>query len=828
MRVEQALYGEVEGRGHGLKGSSTEASVAGSVATRLDLPDGVPPDVLAWSPFVRGFPFEGHYVLARTFIDSGSSRGGMVLTHALIVSLDDICQVDDLAALFERLAKSPDTFPAELTALDITVAAGAQSPPMDLVGAANALAEQQGPVIWLGVAGFESLVAALWRHLWPSMRQTFAFRLSFGPKDLEAQPGPVIVCTPQQLQARWIKHRVVNPADQTPQSPSAAVLCGQQDARPYVDLARRLGLEAIGIKDLARLERLHSLIANVDSFDDLLKAVRLVDSLSNRSSLGRELKANLTALLAALVPTASCKQLMPMRNLELTSFENVRALWSAVCLLVSKLDFAQTEDADLVALVEASADSDLALPAWREAVTSGLSIAGRTPESGLWKAIWRWAELSHAAFSIAVEVLPSVASSEASLVQAAPRKLNATKAAEAPSLLLKKGWLTAHGTALAALMSPRAAAEQQLKVDRKPDDKAGLQAALRHATSAEILQTTLDLEDARLVEMCGDLSVTHPHMLSGIRCANLMEQKVWAGAIEKNNSLWSAPSNPVDARDRVLAQLSSGKAPFAGLIEALARTPLADLTAAPDRARLWSLLPVSHRDLYLKATANGWLNTAVSGNAVTTPESELEGAVLTNSDFQFVIHGAAVPPKTSLATVSALPSFREDAFIGLLNHLLRVNRFLPRADSIQLGVLVAARRWERVIHHLCDRLAGGRDDLTPALQQCANFLSFFQRWKLGISKPSIDDKWRAFEELACEFYPTGPDHDQLWSRAGGKNSDLPGQVQNGRTRWHSALKSLRYGGRPPVRDLLREMCNDFSGSDKLGLFASDTDIVGWR
>ena len=831
MRVDQALYGEVEGRGHGLKGSSTESSVATSVATWLDLPDSVPSDVLAWSPFVRGFPFERHYVLARTFLDSGSSRGGMVLTHALIVSLDDICQADDLAVLFERLAESPDSFPAELNALDIEVEAEgavAQSPPLGIVGAANALVEQQGPVIWLGVAGFESLVAALWRHLWPSMRQTFAFRLSFGPKDLEAQPGPVIVCTPEQLQARWIKHRVINPADQAPKSPSAAVLCGQQEARPYVDLARKLGLEAIAIKDLARLERLRNLIANVESFDDLLKAVRLVDGLSNRSNLGRELKAHLIALLVALVPAASCKQLLPMRNLKLPSFETARALWTAVGLLVSKLDFAQAEDTDLVALIEASADSELALPAWREAVTSGLSIAGRTTESGLWKAIWRWAELSHAAFGIVIEVLPSGVSSEAALVQAAPRKLNATMADAVPLLLLKKGWLTAHGAALAALMSPRAAAEQQLKVDGKPDNKAGLQAALRHATPAEMLQTTLDLKDDRLVKMCGDLSVTHPKMLSRIRCADLMEQKVWAVAIERNNSLWSAPSNPVDARDCVLAQLSRGDAPFTGLIEALARTPLADLTMVPERAQLWSLLPASHRDLYLRATANGWLNAAVSGDPITTPESDLEGAVLTSSDLQSVLQGAAVPPKTSLAIVAALPSFREDAFIGFLNFMLRVKSSLLHADSIQIGVLVAARRWDRAIYHLCNLLAGGRYDLKPALQQCANLLSIWQRWMLGISKPSVEDKWRAFEEIACEFYPTGPDHDQLWSRAGGKNSDLPGQSQNGRTRWHIALKSLRYSGFPPVRDLLRVMCNDFSGSDKLSLFASDTDIVGWR
>ena len=116
MRVEQAVYGEVDGRGHGLRVSSSNSSVAASLATRLDLPDSVPQGVQAWSPFVRGFPCDDHYVLARTFLDSGSSRGGMVLTHALIANLDDICQADNLAVMFERLAASTDNIPDQLPA----------------------------------------------------------------------------------------------------------------------------------------------------------------------------------------------------------------------------------------------------------------------------------------------------------------------------------------------------------------------------------------------------------------------------------------------------------------------------------------------------------------------------------------------------------------------------------------------------------------------------------------------------------------------------------------------------------------------------------------
>ncbi|WP_371434875.1 effector-associated domain EAD1-containing protein [Polaromonas sp.] len=827
MRLEQAVYGEVEGGGHGLRGSSSSSSVIAAIATQLDLPDGVPPGVQAWSPFVRGFPCDGHYVLARTFLDSHSARGGMVLTHALIANLEDICQADDLAVLFTRLAASIAAIPGELTALEIEMASGTADHPADMIGVANALAEQQGPAIRLGVTEFERPVTAIWRNLWPSMRRSFAFRLSFGPKDLNAQPGPTIVCTPEQLQARWTKYRVVNPDDRTPQSLTAAVLCGQQDAKPFLDLAGELGLEATTLKDLNKLERLHSLVTGVDGFDDLLKAVRLVDGLSSQPQRGAKLKDKLILRIAAQVPAISCKQLMPMRNLDLPSFASTKLLWSAVELLVSRLDFAQAEGADLVALVEASADSGLARPAWRAAVTRGLSAAGLQGESGLWNAIWRWSELSQSAFSTAMGVLRSDEATEQFLVGAAPRKLNAVKAAATLALLVKKDWLKAHGAALAAMFPAREAAEQQLKVDQRQDHTAGLRSALRHATPADMLAATLDLKDQRLVEMCGDLAVTHTKMLSGICCKDVVEQKVWACAIGKRNSLWSAPSNPMEARDTVVAQLGKKPSVFPGLLEALAWTPLADLTAVPDRARVWSLLPASIQDPYLRATAVGWLNEAISSNAVSTPEPELERAVLASSTLQLLLHEASASLKTRLAIVSALPSFSEDVFVATLIPLLQSTRSLSHADAAQLGRLVASRRWKRAVQYLCERLAGRRYDLAPALQQCTSFLNFFQLWTLGISKPTIDDKWRAFEEAACELYSTGPDHEQLWSRAGGKNSDLPGTSQNGTARWHSALKSLRYGSRPQVRDLLRVMCDDFGGNDILRLLASDTDIVGW-
>jgi len=828
MRVEQAVYGEVPGRGHGLRASSSDAAIAAAIASKLDLPDAAPPGVQAWSSFVRGFPIDDHYILARTFLDSSASRGGMVLTHALIVSLDDMCEVESLAALFGWLAPSVTDCPGSVATLELDTAGSIHAPAADLIGTANALTAQGlAPVVRLGVPGFEHLVDSLWRNFWPAFRRTFAFRLSFGPNDVVEQPKPALVCTPEQLQARWTKHRIVKPDDQTPESGSAGVLCGQRDEKPILALAEDLGLELHTLRELSRLERLYTLLSGGDSFDDLLAAIRLADGLSNQPTLGASIKDKLIVRFTALISSAGCRQLLPMRNLALSGFASTRSLWSAVELLVSNLRFAPADDSELMEMVAASVDEDLALPPWRAAVTAGLSTAARRDKHAIYEAIWRWSERSQAAFAAAVGTLPADEAVEQRLSERVPRKLHVTSLATVLTPLLKKGWLTAYGAALASTLPPLDATGQQLKVDKDPDHSAGLRSALRYASPPLTLECALAHKDLRLVRLCADLAATHPQILSNIRCDNITEQKVWGAAIVKNSSLWNAPSNATGVRDTVIAQLAEGRPVDTGLLEALAQTPLADLSATPERARLWSLLPASQRDHYLRASATGWLDVAAKGAVMTPPEAELERAIMSSSSLLSALERSSITVDARLSIVSALPSFHEEVFITWLNNLLRSVRMLSHADSEQLGALVASRRWDRAAKYLSELLADRRPDLMPGLRLCADLLNFYTRWMLGISKPSAAEKWSAFEKEARELYPSGPDSDELWSRAGGKNSDLPGRSQNGATRWHTALNSIRCGAPPTARELLAVMCQDFSWNEKLRLYASDNDIVGW-
>jgi len=828
MRVEQAIYGEVARRGHGLREASPNALMAEGIASKLDLPDTIPAGDLNWAPFVRGFPIPDHYVLARTFLDPTASRGGMVLTHALFIPLDEMCAVSSLSSLFAGLHSTAAECVGPLEYLQLETSDETPVMPADLIGTANALTDgRPGPAVRIGVDGFEELVDALWRNLWPSIRRAFAFRLSFGPNDVMVQPPPVLVCTPAQRQGQWPNHSVVKPADLVPANESAKILVGQRSITPILALANDLGLNVQSFKDLGRLERLEALLPNATTFDALLSVIRMVDGLSSQKACGERLKNQLINHFSAVLPSAQPSQLLQLRNLGFAGFPSSVVVWKAMERAVGGLDFAPSDDVTSMELVDAAVDSDRAIAPWREAVRAGLGVAAHRTKPTVYSAIWRWAKANSDAFVTALGALPDDSEVELRLVQVAPKALAAANQKALLSALVRKRWLTAHGAALGAIAPPLEAVQRQLVAEVGQISSEGIRAAMRNATPAQMLECAVKLKDARLVDLCAELACERPEMLAGIRCEEITEQKIWAAAIVKQSSLWNSPRNAAAVRDTVLMRLASGHAVESNLLGALSLTPLANLSGTPERALLWSRLPAALLPRYLDATAHGWLDAATASN-LTPPEPVLEYAIIASSGLQQVLDDELKPFEMRLAVVTFLPSFGEEAFISWLGNTLRIIIALSTSQADRLGGLVAARGWKRTATFLGEKRDDHRNDLLPALRKCDHLLDFYQRFKLKLSTPSTAEKWEALEREACELYPDGPETDELWSRAGGKNYQLAKGTKNGIARWHSALSSVRMGSGPKPRDLLAKMCQDFPNNEHLRLYAQDTDIVGRR
>ena len=131
------------------------------------------------------------------------------------------------------------------------------------------------------------------------------------------------------------------------------------------------------------------------------------------------------------------------------------------------------------------------------------------------------------------------------------------------------------------------------------------------------------------------------------------------------------------------------------------------------------------------------------------------------------------------------------------------------------------RRWEDVAAYLLGQFRSGRRDLKPALRACCDILDLWDRFMFGLVPISEFEKWEAFQDLAAELYPGGPDEDGLWERAGGDDADLSTRG-DGRTRWRNAIRKLRNGKGPTPSALLARMKEDFPNNERIPHLADDS------
>lgn len=823
MKVEQAVFGELD-RGHGLLAATGDGRFAAGLAPRLDLPDTAPPGV-AWSPYPSGFAHRDRYVLARTFPDPGATRPGMVLTHALIAPLEEVTGRDDLRDLLAALPTEARR-PSDLAALDLDARPAPAPDHPELVGLAEALVTGgDGPVVRFGVDGFEDLVVALWRRLWPSVRRNLSFRLSFGPDDVREEPRPTLVCSPPALATRWRGARVVDPTPRGPGSASAAALAGHARADSPLAFAVSIGADLATFAELRLAERALDLDGDAaTSFDDAVAMVRLVQRLSPDPDAGAGAKAGILDRLPSHLAVADGRAVLMLRNLELGGFHGASVVWDGVARVVASGDHHPAADGTWLSIVGAALGSSGAVAPWREAVSGGLRATARRTGGGFPAAFWRWVGAEPGLVGRLAEAVDLDPVVERHLVDGAPRIIGGDPAGAVASIARERGLCELHGIAMSTVRPASEAARAQIAMEGNSPGGRGLALALRDATARETLACALTLDDPRLVDLAAEALVGRPGLLADVGTAR--GQAIWAAALSLDPLSWAAPVDPEGAVRTVVANLVDGGVADRGLVGALGSTPLADLHHFERRSEAWDRLRASAGSAYLDATAAGWVRRSAEGGVVQAPDRTLEDAILGRSPFR--AGGAAIDLAGGVRIASALPRLGEHDVSAWFERTIAGTRVVAGADAEALGRLVLARGWRRILDGLKRGVRAGRADLRPALVAAAPMLGLFDGWLLQLSIPSSDEKWDGLVQLAADLYPSGPADGSLWERAGGNDADLP-TSGSGRELWRDALRRMRLGGgRVRVERLLREMGDDWPDNERVRLLASDTDFGGGR
>jgi GTPase-associated protein 1/effector-associated domain 1 (EAD1)-containing protein len=827
MLIQQALFGEENG-GHALLSSSVDnASVLANLLWRTDLP-GTAPGGLLWKPFLSGFPLGQYYVLQRTFSDASAARGGMVLTHALLLPIAEADKLSDLRGLSAMLMECPDRSVA-LTSIPFEVAEIPSQDTSKLPDGTPFLATAlvtaaKLPVVWVGQKGFEDAVFALWFHLWPAMRRNFSFRLSFSPQDCYDHP-PTVVTTPDDLRSRWSGYSLVNPIAQESDCSAARLLLEPSVSNPVRAFADEIGAQVNSVQDLDLVESCRSYsVLNDPRSNETMALVRLLVRLSPIPERGAQIKARALQQLAGLVRGMNSIEVGSLRNMDLSGFLQAESVWEQVAAWMEKHAISdQPSNGSLTRCLNLALSGE---SKWSRALLDGLDRAAHRNEEHLARNVWKWWLADPSLVDGLFPRLSTNAGTEVALLRTCPENIADPVAAGVIRHSAVRRWFKLHGLIVGRVYDFRRALDLQLHLDKDPGFLDGLSLAVQSASGEDLISAAIALKESRLMVISAERIAQSPSLCASFDAQEPTWVELLVTASQKNSEVWKAlPQGRLTLYDILDKILTDAKSTNMALLSYLATTPLADITLYSRRSEIWPKLPKEVYPSLLSATAEGW-RREYCRNADYDPNIEniLLTAVLDEPEVsRFLRERIPHQLATALGFFLRFASLSEIQFDQWLVATLQAVPKLDAQNARSIGQLILKRGWRSVAMRVSrDSRTYTRYDLQPAVRECKQLLPIAERLLLyvtGSLEPSqmdIGELWEAVLVTASELYPNGPREGKIWSRAGGAESALPVDG-TGLSQWREAIRLLRLGGGEGVdgASLLRQMRRDFPGNRQL-------------
>ena len=821
LRIDRAICGQKNG-GHALLSSSIDDSeLIRSLPGLTDLPLDPPHDP-SWQPFIRCLPHGDGYLVMKTFYDTTAPRPGMVRTFVLRVGLRAAVEIEALSSLLALLPDSLDSpwsAQADEVELPLIMTKMEHEPDGYPALVSALLRPSPSPVAFLGQAGFIEVVDWLWQRLWPAARGQLRIGFQFSPRGLSNQT-PSVFAILEFYASRWSAYAVVRRDDPTPNPPSAAeaYLRNLPGGESVGQLFQQLDSFPRDLTDLRKAEICAGYLDHKSTCTagELRTLLQFLAQLASKPEEGAPLKEEIVGLLVAATTRGGVDDVLALRSLCGLPVTNLQARADALvdqCIekALPKRELSG-ETGDLI--IEALRKPDTQ---WSVAVMDSIRRLFAAWRKEYASVVMDWFQSKAMLMNQIESSVPEASRVEMSFVEDTPQTLDLSVAKLVREFALRRKWFTLHAAACSASLDAREAFTTQIAID--PNDLDGIQFLSNRFSKEDTIAAALNEEDERLLELAGKLCCKNPKLLEPWKLEMLSWQLLLHRALKSSPPCWEKITRSRELVQSLLDLHLEKKNVEPALLESLARTSDADLTAYAHRREIWKLLPASARTGFLSATLKGWCaRYQTEPGFETDVEPELSREIFSPTGIALLLD-ARVTNAQNIG-VNAFENFKllsESAMTSWINGLVSARVTLDQNSSKKLGALVMERKWQQAAEKLYDVSVYSPSFVTAA-KECVGLLGlvkgFFARLRLGQPNVKAGDFWKVFEEVAVDLYPQGPTDKGLWSRADGKEADLP-LKQSGRAQWTEAVRLLRGGAggkKLSLNTVLDVMKRDFANN----------------
>ena len=792
-----ARFGNVDGSHELQKHSGIPNEVLRAIQWYTDLPSG-PRE--AWQPFHAGFPVSDHYVVRYTRPDPEAERAGMVSTTVIVAGTD--IYRHSLRPLLDHSAREPDV---DKTCISVPDSAAPAAVPAGLGGVIDALATS-GKAVWLGQAGFSSMVAALWDAMAPEDRRRLVFGMVWHPSaipyPIDDASQPLMVFTaPAESRQRFDTWPVVSPLEPPPPSRTAAAVLRLESDRA-VEMASRLAIKQPTLVEWTRLVEAADFYAELDNLADerLRGFVHLLAALAPDQEHGADLKSAVVARVSRVTASSGFAHVRGLRTFPVKAYPSGPDLTELLSRwAVRAIDDSGAID-DLIAAVDAAlvATGD----EWSLTLATALMDAARhDPVSTK----TRLTDLADRDQQVTFDWLADACTDQWALdLHLSTWAPSCTPPAWLSESSLRHEWPMTHAVSC-DVADPILAWRNHVQIAGRSSISDNILAS--RVDPSGTVKAALALQDAALLQAAGQLAAQDPALLQPARVADPAWRAVWLSAVEAGADPWTVVP-AAEAVPQLLGALMDGESVSDRLLNAAAKSDGADLSGFPRRAMVWEYLPLGIRDRFLERTARSLALSSTDQLVSLEP----------------IIIGAILRPE-NLEAIALLGVDRAvDVLEQLADHVtseavLAVTKGprLPADCSSRLGQLVVSRELKEVAKKLAKR-AKNRLDLHLAATKASVLLSLGDRvafmFRVRGVTPTADEIQQLAHEFMVKLYNKGPMDRNLWARSGGDPADLP-EAPTPRERWSLAAHAIatQARGAPALSDMLDIMIEDYNRKD---------------
>ncbi len=804
--------------------SVEDAELKSFLTAFTDRPSSIPPGFRP-EPYLAGSAFLNYYIFTKTFPDSTASRLGMVYTHALIVDINDIQYVDDLESFFLSFVDGVPLERPRLTHFEFT------NPPIKLLGGGNIypryvqstvarLVAGSTPIAFCGtLESFGFTLKSIWAGLPLPFRKCFRYTVGFSSNDLR-DTAPMVIYFQSGLESKLTGVDLVTDQDHAEieiHSQVELFLLGAKRDSQFSTFITDLNVDLSDFTTFNSSAKAYGFFTEIGQQADpnkLRSLIRFIAKLSPRKEDGASIKSKIIQLLSEDISEGKDGNIKALRNIGLEEFvDGSESLALAIGQYLQRsfggeLNFDDYVVSELIELLASGSNTDW----WNKALSDSLKGIVSTTSKKTIHNIWKLLDIPGPKI---LEWIPIASVYEKSMIEYFPGSFKESSAKELLPALQKRKWFLLNAYVLTVYLKTSDALLQQLHIEEHLSyrDSVGSLFLMGKLSDRELLSLTLSSENEKLVNCFARRIEQAEILLSEMDISKNIWALIWAESLRLTKKLSHGVTNLQEVVRKIYHLTCQGVNVPEIIVELFAKSELADLSGYVDRDVFWQKVPAHYQGDFLEATANGFISRLIKEKEeLAKPEKPLEQRLVSDAFIGSFLNKYRDDMDAVVTVYENLPGLK-DRFLAdyIRNYRSSISDFL----SSRLGSLLYTNQFRQSAERIFEK-AKDNASFKIALNKCKDLVyvglidKFLYR---HLFSETITDEvaYAALRELALLLYPQGPEQNDLWERAGGKNSKL----NNHQTReesWYHALHLLQYGGGGrdiSVKSLLKEMHSDF-------------------